>query len=57
MDLLNLPKGCGFASRCDQAMRICLTEQPEEIWINDEHLASCWLNVRQVYDEQSKEVT
>ncbi len=57
VDLLNLPQGCAFASRCDQAMRICLTEQPEEIWINDEHLASCWLNVRQVYDEQSKEVT
>lgn len=56
VDLLNLPPGCAFATRCDQAMRICLTEQPEELQINDEHLASCWLNVKQVYDEQAGEV-
>ena len=24
VDLLNLPKGCAFASRCDRAMKICL---------------------------------
>ena len=57
VDLLNLPQGCAFAARCDQAMRICLTEQPAEIWINDEHLASCWLNVKQVYDEHAGEVS
>ena len=46
VDLLNLPKGCAFAARCDHAMKICLTQVPEELWINDEHKAACWLNVR-----------
>ena len=32
VDLLNLPQGCAFASRCDCAMKICLEEQPEEVW-------------------------
>ena len=46
VDLLNLPKGCAFASRCDQAMKICLTDQPEEIEINPNHRAACWMNVK-----------
>jgi len=55
IDLLNLPKGCAFASRCDKAMKICLDEKPEEIWINSLHIASCWMNVKEVYDEAAKE--
>lgn len=47
IDMLLLPKGCAFAPRCERAMKICLTERPEEYWINaHNHLASCWLNVR-----------
>ena len=46
VDLLNMPKGCAFAARCDKAMKICLTQQPEELRINKDHIASCWLNVR-----------
>ena len=47
IDLLNMPKGCPFAPRCDAAMRICLTQRCERMWINDEHFASCWMNVKQ----------
>lgn len=47
VDLLNLPTGCAFASRCDQAMKVCLTEPPEEIDINEHHRAACWMNVRE----------
>ncbi len=54
VDLLNLPKGCPFASRCDKAMKICLAERPEELPINDFHRASCWMNVKEVYDEAQK---
>jgi oligopeptide transport system ATP-binding protein len=54
IDLLNMPKGCAFASRCDRAMKICLEERPEEIWINDLHKASCWMNVKAVYDDAAK---
>ena len=46
VDLLNMPKGCAFAARCDMAMKVCLTEQPEEIRINEDHIASCWMNAR-----------
>ena len=48
VDLLNLPSGCAFASRCDCAMKICLTEQPQEIWVNDSHIAACWENVKRM---------
>lgn len=54
IDLLNLPKGCAFASRCDKAMKVCLTEVPEEISINAEHKAACWVNVKTVYDEDAR---
>ena len=46
IDLLNMPKGCPFAPRCDAAMRICLKERCERILINDDHAAACWMNVK-----------
>ena len=46
INMLNLPRGCAFCPRCDAAMKICLEEQPAELRINDEHMASCWINVR-----------
>jgi oligopeptide transport system ATP-binding protein len=46
VDLLNMPKGCAFAARCDHAMKICLTHQPEEIDINPNHRAACWMNMK-----------
>ena len=52
VDLLNLPKGCAFAARCDRAMKICLSEHPEEIRVNENHIAACWANVLQMYKEE-----
>jgi len=46
VDLLNLPKGCPFAPRCDNAMKICLSERPSEYWVGKDHLSSCWMNVK-----------
>ncbi len=46
INMLNLPEGCSFCTRCDNAMKICLTEKPEEISINENHKASCWMNIR-----------
>ena len=46
INILNLPAGCAFCTRCDEAMKICLEQQPEEIVINDNHYASCWMNVK-----------
>ncbi len=46
IDLLNMPKGCPFAPRCDAAMKICLKECAERMQINEDHLATCWMNVK-----------
>ena len=46
IDLLNMPKGCPFAPRCDAAMKICIRETCERVQINDQHQAACWMNVK-----------
>ena len=46
IDLLNMPAGCPFAPRCDAAMKICLKERCQRMEINEEHAASCWMNVK-----------
>ena len=51
VDLLNLPKGCAFAARCDHAMKICLKQPPEEVRVNDFHIAACWNNVKRMMEE------
>lgn len=50
INLLNMPKGCAFCPRCDEAMKICLTEVPMELRISDSHLASCWMNVKEMFE-------
>ncbi|MBQ3793049.1 MAG: ABC transporter ATP-binding protein [Lachnospiraceae bacterium] len=54
INLLNMPKGCAFCTRCENAMKICLEEVPQEMEMPDGHYASCWLNVkRQLEEEQA----
>ena len=50
IDLLNMPKGCPFAPRCDAAMKICLRERAERMQINDWHAAACWMNVKKAME-------
>lgn len=42
-DLLNPPKGCPFAARCEYAMEICKEEMPEETKFSESHKVNCWL--------------
>ena len=56
IDLLNMPKGCAFAPRCDAAMKICLTQKCERMIINDDHMASCWMNVKKGVEDGSIEL-
>ena len=51
IDLLNMPKGCPFAPRCDNAMKICITEKPEKVSINDNHFSSCWMCIKNMIDK------
>lgn len=50
INLLNMPKGCAFCPRCDAAMKICLSQVPEEIRISDSHLAACFTNVKKMFE-------
>ena len=52
INLLNMPQGCAFCPRCDEAMKICLTEVPDELRISDSHLASCWMNVKEMFESK-----
>ena len=46
IDLLNMPKGCPFAPRCDNAMKICINHRAERMVLNENHAATCWMNVK-----------
>lgn len=46
VDLLNMPAGCPFAQRCDNAMKICLRKKSESIIVNKNHTTSCWMYVK-----------
>ena len=53
IDLLNMPKGCAFAPRCDAAMKICIDTKPERILVNDDHAAACWMCIKNAIDNGS----
>ena len=46
INLLNMPKGCAFCPRCENAMKICIQQVPQEMRMPDGHFAACWLNVK-----------
>ena len=52
IDLLNMPKGCPFAPRCDAAMKICIREKCESFEISENHTAACWMNLKKVMDRK-----
>ncbi len=43
VDMLNPPKGCPFAPRCEECMKICLREMPPVTDLGDVHYTQCWL--------------
>ena len=45
-DLFAPPKGCAFAARCAQAMKICTLYAPSSLKVGENHHAACWLNFR-----------
>ena len=50
INLLNMPKGCAFCPRCENAMKICIEEVPQEMQMPDGHYATCWLNVKEAME-------
>ena len=55
IDLLNMPKGCPFAPRCEAAMKICLRERCQRMEINADHAAACWMNVKYAMEQEGGE--
>ena len=49
VDLLNPPKGCPFAPRCNSCMKICLREMPEYTYITEDHYSACWLLQKEAF--------
>ncbi|NCC08847.1 MAG: ABC transporter ATP-binding protein [Clostridia bacterium] len=43
VDMLNPPKGCPFAPRCNSCMKVCLERMPAYTDITDVHYSACWL--------------
>ena len=41
--LFNIPDGCRFAPRCENAKAICKEKYPPEVEIENGHKVSCWL--------------
>lgn len=42
-NLLSLPPGCHFVSRCPQAINICNIKEPPELLLDTDHHCKCWL--------------
>ena len=51
VDLLELPVGCPFAPRCENAMKICLRQRCEPIDLGGIHSAACWSVVKEASKE------
>ncbi|RAP76308.1 ABC transporter ATP-binding protein [Paenibacillus montanisoli] len=43
-DMSSPPKGCAFCARCDEAMRICVDNDPAAYVISETQAAKCWLH-------------
>ena len=52
-NLLHLPEGCTFASRCEYLIEECTTRQIPLLSVNDEHHARC-IRFEEVGDETAK---
>jgi oligopeptide transport system ATP-binding protein len=44
-NLISLPPGCSFVSRCSHRMEICSKERPELRPVGDSHLTACWADI------------
>ena len=55
VDLLNPPKGCPFAPRCEKAMKICMNQMPQNTYITNDHYSACWLLDKEKFEGKKGE--
>jgi oligopeptide transport system ATP-binding protein len=51
IDMLNPPKGCPFAPRCKNCMKICLREMPPVTTFSETHYTQCFMNQKYEMEE------
>ena len=51
IDLLNMPKGCPFGPRCENALKVCMKDAPVRVGVNEEHASSCWMWIKEALEE------
>lgn len=54
VDLINPPKGCDFAPRCDYCMNICMEKVPPVYSVDEGHESKCWLLVKEEFEREAK---
>lgn len=47
VDMLNPPEGCGFSTRCEQCMNICLKKEPPMLEMGNGHRSKCFLHIKE----------
>ncbi len=53
IDMLNPPKGCPFAPRCNNCMKICLREMAPVTMFGDVHYTQCWMNQKEQMEREA----
>ena len=48
VDMLNPPEGCGFSTRCEHCMNICLRKEPPMMELGKGHRSKCFLHLKEV---------
>lgn len=56
VDMLNPPKGCPFAPRCKNCMKICIEKMPPYTDFSDTHYSACWLTQKEEFENEGGNV-
>ena len=48
VDMLNPPEGCGFSTRCESCMNICLKKEPPMVEMGEGHRSKCFLHIKEL---------
>ena len=54
VDMLNPPAGCPFAPRCEECMKICLSQMPPVTEFEGCHYTQCWLIQKEEYEAEGQ---
>ena len=47
VDMINPPEGCGFSTRCEHCMNICLKKEPPMFEMGNGHRSKCFLHIKE----------